>query len=145
MWINLYRTAQAKEAVWQKGFSKQVFSIDSLLNILNVFKLFIRPEIKEGDSVVYTNMPKLKKMPNTKKQRKYIGLYTVKRVTNSHAIVSDTQHSQKRKNFQSILCGHFIRVQGIDMFGMFRFALNNWNVWHQSNPKFHNNFLFSVF
>ena len=57
----------------------------------------IRPEIKEGDRIVYTNMQKLKKMPNTKKQRKFIGPYTVKRVTNSHAIVSDTQHSEKNK------------------------------------------------
>ena len=33
-------------------------------------------------------------MPNTKKQCQFIGPYTV---TNSHAIVSNTQHSEKEK------------------------------------------------
>ena len=71
---------------------------------------FIRPEIKEGDSVVYTNMPKLKKMPNSKKQRKYIGPYTVKRVTNSHAIVSDTPFT-KREKISIDIVRPFIRGQ----------------------------------
>lgn len=32
-------------------------------------------------------MPKLKKMPNTKHQNKYLGPYTVSRMTDSHAII----------------------------------------------------------
>ena len=34
-------------------------------------------------------MPKIKKMPNTKQQRRYLGPYTVTRVTDSHAVIPD--------------------------------------------------------
>ena len=54
-------------------------------------------------------MQKLKKMPNTKKQRKFIGPYTVKRMTNSHAIVSDIPHSEKEKKISIDLVRPFFQ------------------------------------
>ena len=45
-----------------------------------------RHEIKDGDEILYINMPKLK-MPNTKLQTKYLGPYTVSRITESHAVI----------------------------------------------------------
>ena len=46
-----------------------------------------RHEIKEGDEILYINMPKLKKMLNTELQTKYLGPYTVSRITESHAVI----------------------------------------------------------
>ena len=42
-------------------------------------------------------MPKLKKMPNTKRQQKYMGLQTVKRVTDSHVVISQDQLGKQRE------------------------------------------------
>ena len=61
--------------------------------IISIIKLIynaqIRSEVKEGDEILYTNMPKLKKMPHTKQESKYVGPCTVVRVTDSHAIISN--------------------------------------------------------
>ena len=43
------------------------------------------------DKIVYTNMPKLKHLPKTKKQSKYLGPYTVSIVTDSHVTISQTE------------------------------------------------------
>ena len=43
-------------------------------------------EIEE--KFIYTNMPKLKHLPKTKKQAKYLGPYTVSKVTDSHVTIS---------------------------------------------------------
>ena len=37
--------------------------------------------------MLYANMPKLKKMPNTKHQSKLLGPCTVTRITNSHVVI----------------------------------------------------------
>ena len=48
------------------GSSKQVMFYLLLLNVLNIFTAFNDPI--DQKATVYTNMIKLKKMPNTKKQ-----------------------------------------------------------------------------
>ena len=47
--------------------------------------------------ILYTNMPKLKKMPNTKRQQKYMGPQTVKRVTDSHVVISQDQLGKQKE------------------------------------------------
>ena len=42
-------------------------------------------------------MPKFKKMPKTKSQRKYLGPQTVKRITESHIIVSQDQQGKRKE------------------------------------------------
>ena len=44
--------------------------------------------INKDDKILFTNMPKIKHLPNTKQQGKYIGPHTVKRVTESHVVIS---------------------------------------------------------
>ena len=41
-------------------------------------------------------MPKLKQMPNTKSQGKFLGPFTVSRITDSHAIISKEELNSKR-------------------------------------------------
>ena len=41
-------------------------------------------------------MPKLKHLPKTKKQSKYLGPYTVSKVTNSHVTFSQTELVAKK-------------------------------------------------
>ena len=48
------------------------------------------------DKIVYTNMPKLKHLPRTKKQSKYLGPYTVSKVTNNHVTISRTELGAKK-------------------------------------------------
>ena len=48
------------------------------------------------DKIVYTNMPKLKHLPKTKKQLKYLGPYTVSKVTGSHVTISQTELGAKK-------------------------------------------------
>ena len=48
-------------------------------------------------------MPKIKHLPNTKQQGKYIGPHTVKRVTESHVVISKKESAAKEiKRYQSI-------------------------------------------
>ena len=48
------------------------------------------------DKIVYTNMPKLKHLPKTKKQSKYLGPYTVSKVTDSDVTISQTELGAKK-------------------------------------------------
>ena len=43
-------------------------------------------------------MPKLKKLPNTKKQKKYLGPYTVSRLTESHAFIPNPKPGVRKEN-----------------------------------------------
>ena len=52
--------------------------------------------LKMDDKIVYTHMPKLKHLPKTKKQSKYIGPYTVSKVTDSHVTISQTELGAKK-------------------------------------------------
>ena len=54
------------------------------------------------DKIVYTNMPKLKHLPKTKKQLKYLGPYTVSKVTDSHVTISQTELGAKKDKKISI-------------------------------------------
>ena len=49
-----------------------------------------------GDKIVYTNMPELKHLPKTRKQLEYLGPYTVSKVTDSHATISQTELGAKK-------------------------------------------------
>ena len=51
-------------------------------------------EIEE--KFIYTNMPKLKHLPKTKKQAKYLGPYTVSKVTDSHVTISKDEIGAKK-------------------------------------------------
>ena len=51
----------------------------------------------KGDQVLVTNMAKLKRLPNTKEQGKYLGPHKVSRVTESHAVLVSTDPSKKEK------------------------------------------------
>ena len=51
-------------------------------------------EIEE--KFIYTNMPKLKHIPKTKKQAKYLGPYTVSKVTDSHVTISRDEIGAKK-------------------------------------------------
>ena len=48
------------------------------------------------DKIVCTNMPKLKHLPKTKNQSKYLGPYTVSKVTNNHVTISQTELGAKK-------------------------------------------------
>ena len=52
--------------------------------------------MKKDDKVVYANMPKLKRLPKTKKQAKYWGPCTVSKVTESHVTISKTELGDKK-------------------------------------------------
>ena len=43
-------------------------------------------------------MPKLKRLPKTKKQAKYLVAYTVSKVTESHVTISKTELGDKKDN-----------------------------------------------
>ena len=45
---------------------------------------------------VYTNMPKLKHLPKTKKRLKYLRTYTVPKVTDSHVTISQKELGAKK-------------------------------------------------
>ena len=46
---------------------------------------------------MYTNIPKLKKMPNTKKQPKYLGPYKVERRSGENVIILKTVTGKKTR------------------------------------------------
>ena len=54
--------------------------------------------LKLGDKIIYTNMPKLKHLPKTKKQSKYLGPYTVSKITDSHVTIYQTELGAKKDN-----------------------------------------------
>ena len=58
--------------------------------------ILFRHEIKEGDKIIFTNMPKLKKMPKTQGQDKYLGPFTTSRITDSHAVISKEELGSKK-------------------------------------------------
>ena len=58
--------------------------------------LFRKPIVK-GDIIMYTNIPKLKKLPNTKTQPKYLGPYTVERVSGENIIILITTVAGKTR------------------------------------------------
>ena len=47
-----------------------------------------RCDIKEGDKILFTNIRKLKKMPKTKNQGKYVGPFTASKIMDSHVVIS---------------------------------------------------------
>ena len=55
-----------------------------------------RSTLKEGDKILFANMPKLKRLPNTKAQDKYLGPHTVAKVTDSHVVISNTNFGTKK-------------------------------------------------
>ena len=67
------------------------FDINHVL-IISVFSASLEIEEK----FIYTNMPKLKHLPKTKKQAKYLGPYTVSKVTDSHVTISKDEIGAKR-------------------------------------------------
>ena len=52
--------------------------------------------MKKDDSIIYSNMPKLKRLHKTKKQAKYLGPYTQSKVTESHVTISKTELGDKK-------------------------------------------------
>ena len=61
-----------------------------------IFNTWCRCKLKEGDKILFTNMPKLKQMPNTKSQGKFLGPFTASRITDSRAIISKEELNSKR-------------------------------------------------
>ena len=66
-----------------------------ILSIIIILSVISAP-LKKDDKIIYTNMPKLKHMPKTKKQTKHLGPYTVSKVTESHVTISKTDLGTKK-------------------------------------------------
>ena len=66
-----------------------------------------RCDVKEGDKILFTNIPKLKKMPKTKNQGKYVGPFTASKITDSHVVIS---HKELASNKDKKVPIHIARV-----------------------------------
>ena len=66
-----------------------------------------RCDIKEGDKIIFTNIRKLKKMPKTKNQGKYVGPFTASKIMDSHVVIS---HEELGSNKDKKVPIHITRV-----------------------------------
>ena len=71
----------------------------SYLHIIQELKINVsfRSEFEKGDQVIVYNIKKAKKIPGTKEEKKYTGLYTVEEVTPSHPIARKDQNIKATK------------------------------------------------
>ena len=74
-----------------------------------------RSTLKLGDKILYTNIPKQKKLPNRKNQPRYLGPDTVSDVSESHVTISKaTKRGTKRKIPIHTVRPYYERSSGIE-------------------------------
>ena len=61
------------------------------------FVLKFRSEFEQVDQVIVQNSLKLKRLPETKDTKKYLGPYTIEEVKPSHLVARKDPHSKKTK------------------------------------------------